>query len=326
MPEKSQSLYETLGVARDADADALRKAYRKLAKKFHPDANPGDKKAEERFKEISRAYDVLSDSEKRRAYDEFGDIALQAGFDASAARRAQADFGQAFRGTHGPGFDFEFGDAGGIDELLGRMFGGGAAGARGRGGFGRPQRGVDVEAELELDFLEAVQGGEKKLTLATTGPRGGAQTETVTVRIPRGVADGGRIRLAGKGGSAPGGGARGDLFATIRVRPHPVFRRDGRDVELEVPITVREAIRGAQIEVPTLEGRATVAIPPGTDSGRKLRLRGKGVPDPSGGAPGDLYVIVQIRVPKRLGDAALAHVDALAEHEAKDLRDALFRS
>ena len=319
MPEKPQSLYETLGVPRDVDADALRKAYRRLAKKFHPDANPGDKKAEERFKEISRAYEVLSDAEKRRAYDEFGDIALQAGFDPDAARRAQADFGRAFRGTHGPGFDFEFGDAEGMDDLLGRMFGG--AGPRGRGGFGRSMRGADVEAELELDFLEAVHGGEKKLTLTH-----GGGSETVTVRIPRGVADGGRIRLPAKGGVGAGGGARGDLYATIRVRPHPVFRREGRDVLVDVPISVGEAIRGAQIEVPTLAGRATVAIPPGTDSGRKLRLRGKGVPDPGGGPAGDLYVVVQIRVPRQLDAAALAHVDALAEHEAKDLREGLFRA
>jgi DnaJ-class molecular chaperone len=321
MPEKTQSLYETLGVARDADADALRKAYRKLAKKFHPDANPGNAQAEERFKEVSRAYEVLSDPEKRRAYDEFGDIALQAGFDANAARRAQADFGRAFRGTHGPGFDVEFGEGGGIDDLLGRMFGGGGGGTRGAGRGGFAMRGADVEAELELDFLEAVHGGEKKLVLSGAGG-----SETVTVRIPRGVADGGRIRLAGKGGPGVGGGPRGDLFATIRVRAHPVFRREGRDVLVDVPVTVGEAIRGAQIEVPTLAGRATVAIPPGTDSGRKLRLRGKGVPDPGGGPAGDLYVVVQIRVPKALPDDALAHVDALAAHETTDLREGLFRS
>jgi curved DNA-binding protein len=318
MPEKS--LYDTLGVAREAEADAIKKAYRRLAKKFHPDANPGDKKAEERFKEISRAYDVLSDAEKRRAYDEFGDIALQAGFDANAARRAQADFGQAFRGTHGSGFDFGGGDMG---DLLGRMFGGAGGG---RGGFGRQMRGADVEAELELDFLEAVNGGEKKLALSLSSARGGSSSETVTVRIPPGVADGGRIRLAGKGGVAPAGGPRGDLYCTIRVRPHAVFRREGRDVLLDVPISVSEAIRGAQIEVPTLEGRATIAIPPGSDSGRKLRLRAKGVPDPGGGPRGDLYVVVQIKVPRALDASALAHVEALAEHEAKDLREGLFRS
>ena len=315
MPERKKDLYELLGVARDADADAMRKAYRKLAKKNHPDANPGDKKAEERFKEIARAYDALSDPDKRKAYDEFGDLSLQAGFDAEAARRAQGGFGQRFGGAQGPGTPFEFGDIGDTDELLGRFFGGG----RGRA------RGADVEAELELDFLEAVRGGEKKLTLAVSAARGAVRSETVTVRIPPGVADGGRIRLAGKGGAAHGSGPRGDLYATIRVRPHPVFRRDGRDVLLDVPITVSEAIRGAQIEVPTLEGRATVAIPPGTDSGRKLRLRGKGVPDPSSGARGDLYVSVQIRVPKQLDAEGLAHVEALALSEAKDLREELFK-
>jgi DnaJ-class molecular chaperone len=316
MPERAESLYDTLGVPRDADKDALRKAYRKLAKKYHPDANPGNKQAEERFKQVSRAYEVLSDPEKRAAYDEFGEIALQAGFDAAAARRAQANFGQAFRGQHGAGFDFDFAEGGGMEEILSRMFGG--PGGR-RAGFGRGMRGADVEAELELEFLEAVHGGEKKITLSHAGG-----SETVTVRIPRGVADGGRIRLPGKGGAGVGGGPRGDLFATIRVRPHPVFRREGRDVLVDVPISVSEAIRGAQIEVPTLAGRATVAIPPGTDSGRKLRLRGKGVPDPGGGPPGDLYVVVQIRVPKQLGEAALAHVEALAPYEAKDLREGLF--
>jgi curved DNA-binding protein len=317
MPEKTQSLYETLGVSREADTETLRKAYRRLAKQYHPDRNPGNKQAEQRFKEVSRAYEVLSDPEKRAAYDEFGEIALQAGFDAAAARRAQANFGQAFRGQHGAGFDFgDFETGGGMEELLNRMFGGAT-----RGGFGRNLRGPDVEAELELDFLEAVHGGEKKLALSHAGG-----SESITVRIPRGVADGGRIRLPGKGGASPGGGPRGDLYATIRIRPHAVFRREGRDVFVDVPISVSEAIRGAQIEVPTLEGRATVSIPAGTDSGRKLRLRGKGVPDPSGAPAGDLYVVVQIRVPKRLDAAALAHVDALAEREAKDLREGLFRS
>ncbi len=318
MTDRKRDLYEVMGVARDADPDALRKAYRKLARKFHPDASPGDKKAEERFKEISHAYDVLSDAEKRKAYDEFGDVSLQAGFDAEAARQAQGAFGQRFGGPGGPGgpgAEFEFGD---VEDLLGRFFARGA-GAEFRG------RGADVEAELELDFLEAARGGEKKLALAVSRGRGGVKTETVTVRIPAGVSDGGRIRLAGKGAAGPRGAPPGDLYATIRIRPHPVFRRDGRDVLLDAPISVGEAIRGAQIEVPTLDGRATVAIPPGTDSGRKLRLRGKGIKDPSGGAPGDLYVIVQIRVPKKLDSEGLAHVEALAAQEAKNLREDLFR-
>jgi DnaJ-class molecular chaperone len=317
MPDKPRDLYEVIGVARDVDADALRKAYRKLARKFHPDVNPGDKKAEERFKELSRAYDVLSDPEKRRAYDEFGELSLQGGFDAEAARRAQRGFGARRGRASGPSSEVEF-DLGDMDDVFSRFFGGAAGGTAPR------RRGPDVEAELELDFLEAARGGEKKLTLALSQARGAVTSETVTVRIPAGVADGGRIRLSGKGGAGARGGPPGDLFATIRVRPHPVFRREGRDVVLDAPITVAEAIRGARIEVPTLDGRATVAIPPGTDSGRKLRLRGKGIADPSGGAPGDLYVVVQIRVPKNLDASGLAHVEALAEREARDLREELF--
>lgn len=315
MSDKERDLYEVLGAPRDADADALRKTYRKLARKFHPDVNPGNKKAEDRFKELSRAYDVLSDPEKRKAYDEFGEISLQGGFDAEAARTAQRGFGGRRGGSRGPQPEFEFGD---MDDVFSRFFGGAEAGPASR------RRGADVEAELELDFLEAARGGEKKLTLALSQAHGAVKSETVTVRIPAGVSDGGRIRLAGKGGAGARGGPHGDLYATIRIRPHPVFRREGRDVVLDVPITVGEAIRGAKIEVPTLDGRATVAIPPGTDSGRKLRLRGKGIADPSGGAPGDLYAIVQIRVPKDLDADGLAHVEALAALEPTDAREKLF--
>ena len=149
--------------------------------------------------------------------------------------------------------------------------------------------------------------------------------QTLTVRIPPGVADGGRIRLRGKGGPGLGGGAAGDLWATVRVRPHPVFRREGRDVLVDVPVTIAEAIRGAKIEVPTLDGRATVTVPPGTDSGQKLRLRGKGIPDPTGGAAGDLYVVIQVRVPKKLDDDAHAAVDALAKAGPENPRKELFR-
>ncbi len=324
-PDKERDLYKVLGVARDVDADALKKAYRKLARRHHPDVNPGDKAAEEKFKEISEAYDVLSDATKRRNYDEFGEVSLQGGFDAEQARRAREAFGARFGGGAGPGAGygtytseepFEFGD---LDDLLGR-FGFGGRGASGRAAG---LRGSDLEASLELDFLEAAKGGEKRLTLSLPGADGRPKTETLTVRIPPGVADGGRIRLRGKGAPGLGGGPAGDLWATVRVRPHPVFRREGRDVFVDVPVTIVEAIRGAKIEVPTLDGRATVTVPPGTDSGRKLRLRGKGIPDPAGGAPGDLYVLIQIRVPKQLDPEALAKLDALAGTE--DPRQELFR-
>jgi DnaJ-class molecular chaperone len=323
MPPEKRDLYAVLGVARDADADTIRKAYRKLARRHHPDVNPGDKAAEERFKEISEAYDVLSDAEKRRNYDEFGEISLQGGFDAEQARRAREAFGARFggdpsRGASGfeftSGEPFEFGD---LDDLLGRF---GFGGARRAG-----MRGADVEATLELDFLEAAKGGEKRLALQLVGEDGRPRSETLSVRIPPGVADGGRIRLRGKGAPGRGGAPAGDLWARVRVRPHPVFRREGRDVYVDVPVTVAEAVRGAKIEVPTLDGRATVTVPPGSDSGRKLRLRGKGIPDPAGGPPGDLYVVIQIRVPKALDPDGLAHVDALAKAGPEDPRKELFR-
>ena len=324
MPSEKRDLYKVLGVARDVEADALKKAYRKLARRHHPDVNPGDKASEDKFKEISEAYDVLSDKTKRRNYDEFGEVALQGGFDAEQARRAREAFGARFGGgaeggpQFGGGEPFEFGD---LDDLLGRF------GFGGRGGAGRAAglRGSDLQAQLELDFLEAAKGGEKRLTLQLAGEDGRLRHETLTVRIPPGVADGGRIRLRGKGAPGLGGGPPGDLWATVRVRPHPVFRREGRNLIVDVPLTIGEAIRGAKIEVPTLDGRATLTVPPGTDSGQKLRLRGKGIAAPGGGALGDLYVVVQIRVPKQLDADALEKLDALAGAGPEDPRKELFR-
>ena len=311
-------LYEVLGVPRDAKVDAIRKAYRKLARKNHPDLNPGDKAAEERFKEISRAWEVLEDPELRRNYDEFGAISLEAGFDAEKARAAREAFGSRF-GTSGPpgaesnGSEFEFGD---LDDLMGRFFGG-----RAEGGRGIRMRGTDLEASLELDFFDAVRGGEQRLTLGRGGAGG---SETITVRIPPGVDTGGRLRIPGKGAPGVGGGPPGDLWVVLRVRPHRVFRREGRDLSFDLPISVAEAIRGAKVEVPTLEGRATLTIPAGTDSGTRLRLRGKGVPDPRGGQPGDLFARIQIRVPRNLDDDAKSAVDALERSEDRDLRKDLF--
>ena len=312
--------YEILGVARDADVAAIRKAYRKLARKHHPDLNPGDKAAEERFKEISRAWEVLEDPERRRNYDEFGAISLEAGFDAEKARQAREAFGSRFGtggrpGAEGFGEEFEFGD---LDGLMGRFFGG-----RAEGGRGIRLRGADLEASLELDFLDAVRGAEHRLTLGGGGG-GAAGNETITVRIPPGVDTGGRLRIPGKGAPGFGGGPPGDLWVVLRVRPHRVFRREGRDLTFDLPISVAEAIRGAKVEVPTLDGRATLTIPPGTDSGTRLRLRGKGVPSPRGGAPGDLFARIQIRVPRDLDDGARRALAALDRFEDQDLRKDLF--
>jgi curved DNA-binding protein len=310
--------YSLLGVARDADADAIRKAYRKLARELHPDVNPGDDVAEERFKQVSEAYAVLSDAEKRSAFDEFGEIALDPNFDAAKARQAGQAFGGPFRARGGA----PQGGFGGLDDLFTNLFSRGGE----RGGFGGgPLRrsGVDLEAELELDFVEAALGAEKRLSIGRPTADGGTREDSVTVRIPPGVADGGRIRLRGKGGEGHGGAPAGDLIARIRVRPHPVFRREKRNLSVDVPITVREAILGAKIEVPTLTGRVTVSIPPGTDGGTRLRLRGKGVPHPSGSGAGDLFAVVQIKVPKDLDGAARDRIEALAELDVADPRKTL---
>lgn len=307
--------YATLGVARDADEDAIRKAYRQLARKFHPDVNPGDAEAEDRFKEVSAAYSVLSDPEKRRLYDEFGEVSLEGGFDAEAARRAREAFGARFGGGPGAGGEGEGFAYGGIDDLFADLF-------EKRGWRGGPmrRRGADLEAQLELDFLDAARGGEHRLAIARPTADGGMRRETVTVRIPPGVADGGSIRIPGKGGEGVGDAPPGDLHARIRVRPHPIFRREGRDLFLDLPVSVREATLGAKVEIPTLEGRVTVTVPPGTDSGARLRLRGKGVPHPSGGARGDLYAVVKIRVPRDLDADATARLESLSKFDPPDLR------
>ena len=315
-----QDLYQILGVARDASEDVIRKAYRKLARRYHPDVNPNDKGAEDKFKEMSHAYSVLSDTEKRRSYDEFGAVSLEGGFDPEAARRAREAFGARFGGGGRPsdfgdseGFAFE-----GIDGLFSNLF------ERQGGRRGRMRgRGADVEAALELDFMDAARGVEQRLTLARPQPDGSVRQETVTVRIPPGVADGGRLRIPGKGGPGQGGGPAGDLHARIRVRPHAFFRRDDRDLLVDVEVSVREATLGAKVEVPTLDGRVTLAIPAGTDSGTKLRVRGKGIASPSGGAAGDLYAIVQIRVPRGIGERERELLDELAKFDPPDLRKEL---
>jgi curved DNA-binding protein len=316
-----QDLYAMLGVAKGADEGAIRKAYRQLARRYHPDVNPGDASAEDRFKEISRAYDVLSDAEKRRNYDEFGEVSLQGGFDAEQARRARESFAQRFGREGQPPFQgfegsgSERTEFGGLDDLFTDLFS-----RRGWGDARRERKGTDLEAELELDFVDAARGGEHRISIARPTADGSLRQESVTVRIPPGVSDGGRIRLRGKGAEGRGGAPPGDLYARIRVRPHRFFRREGRDLTLDLPITVGEATLGAKVEVPTLEGRVTLTIPAGTDSGAKLRLRGKGVPHPSGRAAGDLYVIVQIRVPRNLTPQARAKLRELERFDPPDPR------
>jgi len=316
-PQGRKDPYAVLGVARDADAAAIKKAYRALAQKYHPDRNANDPSAEERFKEVSAAYAVLSDEKRRAAYDEFGDIALDPNFDAEQARRAQEAFGGGFgRGPAGGFEGFTSGDAGDFGSLFEGLFGMGGP----QGGRPRQRRGRDIEAELELDFEDAVLGAERRISVSRPQAQGGAKTESLTVRIPPGVDDGGRIRLPGKGGQGPAGGPDGDLYCTIRVRPHRRFTRDGRNLALEVPVSMLEALNGAEIEIPTLSGRVHLRVPPGSDGGSKLRLRGKGVPAAGKKSAGDLIVTLRIKTPKKLEDEQRETLAKILPDEGDELR------
>jgi curved DNA-binding protein len=303
--------YETLGVDRDASDKDIRSAYRKLARKHHPDVNkePG---AEDRFKEVSEAYEVLRDPEKRERYDRLGanwkagqDVSGAPGWEEVFRNRGGGGGARSGRSTGGGGFgdgvrvEFGGGDFGGGDfsEFFSDLFGSGAGAGRRSGSSifeGFTRRGGDQEATLELSLEEAARGGRKKISLGD-----GRDYE---VNIPPGVNDGQRIRLAGEGGEGVGGGPRGDLFLRARIRPHPRFRRDGRHLYTDLPVTPSEAALGATVPVRTLDGDTVrVKVPAGSSSGRKLRLRGQGMPGPRGGH-GDLYATIKIEVPKKLSD------------------------
>ncbi|MFQ5698364.1 MAG: DnaJ C-terminal domain-containing protein [Myxococcota bacterium] len=285
---EDRDLYADLGVSRKASEAEIKKAYRKLARKHHPDVNPGDAAAEERFKRVSFAYDVLSDPDKRRRYDEFGVAGLAEGFDAENARAyrrwsegtRQSPFSHA-GGRHAGGFG-----GGGLEDLLGSLFG------RGSGG---PRRGADSEGEVLIDFLEAVRGGEVRVEM--TAPDG--TQRTLRIKIPPGADDGTRIRLAGQGEPGPAGQKAGDLYLTLRIRPHPYFKRRGDDLELELPVTLPELMRGGSIRVPTPEGSVSMKIPPRSQNGRRLRLRGKGATRRSKPGRGDLLVTLVARLPEK---------------------------
>lgn len=290
--------YETLGVAKTATEDEIRKAYKKLAKKHHPDLNPGDKEAENRFKEISAAYALLSDHEKKRAYD--ADEIDESGAP-KAERRFYRDFADA-------GAGFRYGrpeDFGGFEDL-GDVLGGIFRQQRGRGEGGGAQfrmRGPDVNYTLPIEFLEAVNGAKKRVDM----PDG----KTLEISIPAGVQDGQTMRLTGQGGAGLGGGPSGDAFIEVTVRPHPLFRRDGADVKSVVPITLGEALSGGPILVDTITGPVSVKVPKHSNTGRVLRLRGKGV---QGHPKGDHFVELQVAMPPH-PDAALQ--DFIAEWERK---------
>jgi curved DNA-binding protein len=295
--------YETLGVPRDADKKQIKSAFRRLARKHHPDVNPNDPSATERFREINEAYEVLSDPEKRRRYDEVGPRWREYETWERAGRPGANPFA---RGAAGPQVeyrtaspqDFEdlFGGADPFSDFFHDIFGSttrGATGAR-RGGRARARRGEDIEGEAEISLEEAYAGTTRTVELTTPDGR-----RRIEVRIPAGIADGARVRAAGQGSGGSGGAESGDLYVRVRIRPHPVFRREGDDLHVRVPVPLDVAILGGEVDVPTLRGtRARLRVPPGTQNGARLRLRGLGMPRLRGEGNGDLIAEVDLRIPE----------------------------
>jgi molecular chaperone DnaJ len=333
MSTATQDYYETLGVSKDATADEIKKAYRKLARKYHPDLNPGDNTAEKKFKEINEAYEVLSDKKKRAEYDQFGKTPFEGA--------------QGFEGfrTH----DFGFGP-GGAEDIFSNLF-------RGFRQEDVPQRGADLVTRFEISLEEAYKGVTKPITLtremsckrcggsgaeashpcsqckgtgsikqsrgvfrlsqpchacggsgkviskACTACRGGGNTvatDTIKVKIPPGADTGSRVRLRGMGSAGAMGGPAGDLYIELEVKPHPTFKRDGDDIYADIPVNIIEATLGGKIKVPTLDGTVTMTLPPGTDSGKKFKLKGKGIPHRKTGVRGDEFAVIKIVVPKKV--------------------------
>ncbi len=379
----AEDYYQLLGVSRSATEAELKKAYRKLARKYHPDVNPGNKGAEEKFKQLSGAFEVLSDPKKRRLYDEFGEDAAKIGFDEQKAEalRAYKAGGRGVQGDGGqipftPGEGFDFGDI--FGDLFGRAGGGGfSVPGNDEGQAAGPSRGEDLISRVELTLNEAITGTERVLSVTRPGrckscdgkgERGkvgkcptcggtgrtrrsagplhfagacptchgtgraappcpdcggtGRVTETqrLTVKIPPGVQTGSRIRLAGQGAAGFKGGPAGDLFIEVQVLPHPLVRREGDDLYMEIPVTVPEAMFGSEIRVPTFSGEVTVKIPPGSQSGKKMRLRGRGAPSLKGTGKGDLYLILKIVLPESNNAEARAAAERMKAAYAQDVR------
>ena len=312
MQTMSKDYYSVLGISRGASAEEIQKAYRKLARQYHPDLNPDDKAAQDKFKEIQHAHDVLSDPEKRKMYDQFGpEYERMGGQPGGGPGPGGFSFEDIFGGGGGAGpGGFNFG--GDLGDIFGQFAGGGNP--RGGGRRAAPQKGSDLSAELTVPFNTAVMGGDASISVQRAGKR-----ENLQVKIPAGVESGKKIRLRGQGEPSPNGGPDGDLLVSLTVAAHPYFRRNGKNLELKLPITLGEAIHGAAVDVPTPSGTVTVKIPAGTDSGKKLRVKGQGVQASSG--PGDLYIELHIKLPTELNPESLPDLDALEQQYTDDLRE-----
>jgi len=299
----AEDLYSVLGVAKSASADDITKAYRKLAKKLHPDLNPGDTAAEEKFKQVSHAYSILKDPEQRGKYDR-GEI------DASGQERPQQRYYREYAG--GPeGAQYHstagFEDIGAFSDLFGDMFGAGAGARAGRGGARFSMRGQDAQYHLDIPFLDAVNGTKQRITL----PDG----STLDVTIPAGVSDGQVLRLKGKGMPGMGEGPPGDALVEIGVRPHPVFKREGNDIVVELPISFDEAVLGGKVEVPTISGRVAMTVPAGSNSGQTLRLKGRGVK-----GKGDQLIRLDVVMPETMDDDLKRFAEEWKKSHAYDPR------
>lgn len=310
-----EDYYKVLGLKRDASQADIQRAYRKLARKYHPDMNPNDQQAKERFQRVQHAYDVLGTPQKREMYDRYGSSFESAGGGPGGGQTRTYQWG-------GPGGGFEDIDFGQFFGQRGtesfadifRQFGGKRGQARRRGS----QPGSDVHQQINVPFRTAIEGGDATLTVA----RPGGNLETISAKIPPGIEDGKKIRLRGQGQPSPTGGKSGDLLITVRVASHPYFARRGQDLEVTVPVTLAEAAIGAKVDVPTPKGVITLTVPPGTSSGRRLRVKGHGVPA-AGGKPGDLYAVLRLVLPKDLDEQAKQQIREIDARHPLSPRDEL---
>lgn len=310
--------YKILGVSRSASAKEIKAAYRKLARKYHPDVNKA-KDAAEKFKEATAAYEVVSDPRKRKLYDQFGHAGVGAGAAGPAGAGAGRTYARPRRG--GEGFDFEDLFAASpfsgmsLDELLGALGGYTRRSASRRRAGGAPRGGGDAEYPITLEFMQAAKGCTTSLRMR----RSDGRQERIDVKIPPGVRDGAKVRVRGKGGAGPAG--VGDLIIVTTVRGHPYFRREGNDIYVDLPVGVAEAALGGQVTVPTIDGPASVKIPPGASSGTRLRLRDKGAPDPKGGKRGDQYAVIKIVLPKQISDSGRRAMEEFSRSDPYDPRE-----